>query len=93
MSLMCQADVTPAVFYDPLEDPRRRDGLPIWSTLHACRNFDAIIDWNKNGPRSVRWRDAGSNPSYDPTAPGADEPFSPEEPGRTESAGGHHHSR
>ncbi|KAK0720196.1 hypothetical protein B0H67DRAFT_534499 [Lasiosphaeris hirsuta] len=75
MSLMCSADVTPAVFYDPLEDPRRRDALPNWSSLHTCRNFDAILEWNKNGPRSVRWRDAGPNLAWDPSFPGAEEPF------------------
>ncbi|KAK1975767.1 hypothetical protein LZ30DRAFT_604895 [Colletotrichum cereale] len=86
MSLQCQADVTPALFVDPLENPRRRDALPNWSSMHTCRDFDAILDWNKHGPRSVRWRDAGANPSWDPTFEGADEAFPPE--GVDE---GHHH--
>jgi hypothetical protein len=85
VNLMCSADVTPAVFYDALENPQRRDALPNWSSLHTCRNFDAILEWNKRGPRAVRWRDAGSNPAWDPNAPGADPPFSPE------SDGEHHH--
>ena len=87
MSVMCNADVTPAIFYDNLKDPRRRDGLPIWSTLHTCRDFDAILDWNKNGPRSMRWRDAGMNPAYDPSVKDADKPLSTE-PVAEE---GHHH--
>ncbi|KAK0619659.1 hypothetical protein B0T14DRAFT_430637 [Immersiella caudata] len=91
ISLMCQADVTPALFYDPLEDPRRRDALPDWSSLHTCREFDAILDWNKNGPRSVRWRDAGPNPAWDPDFPGAEEPFEPETTDEDEQKGGHHH--
>ena len=90
IAIMCQADVTPAIFYDPLEDPRRRDGLPNWSTLHTCRDFDAILDWNKHGPRAVRWRDAGSNPSWDPTVPDADEPFGPDVE-KNDSGSSHHH--
>ncbi|KAK0652716.1 hypothetical protein B0T16DRAFT_455058 [Cercophora newfieldiana] len=94
ISLMCQSDVTPALFYDPLENPLRRDALPDWSSLHTCRDFSAILEWNKNGPRSVRWRDAGSNPAWDPSMPGAEEPFEPEGgegDGRHEGPGGHHH--
>ncbi|KAK1950792.1 hypothetical protein LY78DRAFT_664602 [Colletotrichum sublineola] len=86
MNLQCQADVTPALFVDPLNNPLRRDALPNWSSMHTCRDFDAILDWNKHGPRSVRWRDAGANPSWDPTLEGAEEPFPPE--GVEE---GHHH--
>ncbi|KAK2035488.1 hypothetical protein LX32DRAFT_1236 [Colletotrichum zoysiae] len=86
MNLQCQADVTPALFVDPLNNPLRRDALPNWSSMHTCRDFDAILDWNKHGPRAVRWRDAGANPSWDPTLEGAEEPFPPE--GVDE---GHHH--
>ncbi|KAK2052153.1 hypothetical protein LY76DRAFT_671981 [Colletotrichum caudatum] len=86
MNLQCQADVTPALFVDPLNNPLRRDALPNWSSMHTCRDFDAILDWNKHGPRSVRWRDAGPNPSWDPTLDEAEEPFPPE--GVDE---GHHH--
>ncbi|KAK2042649.1 hypothetical protein LZ31DRAFT_500451 [Colletotrichum somersetense] len=86
MNLQCQADVTPALFVDPLDNPLRRDALPNWSSMHTCRDFDAILDWNTHGPRSVRWRDAGANPSWDPTLEGAEEPFPPE--GVDE---GHHH--
>ncbi|KAI8277470.1 Cyclochlorotine biosynthesis protein O [Colletotrichum sp. SAR 10_98] len=53
MNLMCYADVTPALFVDPLSNPLRRDALPNWSSMHTCRDFDAIWDWNKHGPRSV----------------------------------------
>jgi len=92
MQLMCTADVTPALFYDALDNPLRRDGLPDWSSQHTCRDFDAILDWNKNGPRAVRWRDAGSNPVWDPTLAEADPPFPPEHEGGEENhAGGHHH--
>ncbi|KAF5500717.1 Cyclochlorotine biosynthesis protein O [Colletotrichum siamense] len=52
MNLMCYADVTPALFVDPLNNPLRRDALPNWSSMHTCRDFDAILDWNKHGPRS-----------------------------------------
>ncbi|KAI8298365.1 Cyclochlorotine biosynthesis protein O [Colletotrichum sp. SAR11_240] len=52
MNLMCYADVTPALFVDPLSNPLRRDALPNWSSMHTCRDFDAILDWNKHGPRS-----------------------------------------
>ncbi|KAK1994771.1 hypothetical protein LX36DRAFT_583761 [Colletotrichum falcatum] len=86
MNLQCQADVTPALFVDPLDNPLRRDALPKWSSMHTCRDFDAILDWNRHGPRSVRWRDAGANPSWDPSLEGAEEPFPPE--GVDE---GHHH--
>ncbi|KAK6206898.1 hypothetical protein QIS74_13386 [Colletotrichum tabaci] len=86
MNLQCQADVTPALFVDPLNNPLRRDALPNWSSMHTCRDFDAILDWNKHGPRSVRWRDAGANPSWDPALKGAEQPFPPE--GVDE---GHHH--
>ncbi|KAF9871099.1 hypothetical protein CkaCkLH20_11516 [Colletotrichum karsti] len=87
MNLMCYADVTPALFVDPLSNPLRRDALPNWSSMHTCRDFDAILDWNKHGPRSVRWRDAGANPSWDPNLEGAEQPFPSEEHGD----GGHHH--
>ncbi|TDZ30043.1 Cyclochlorotine biosynthesis protein O [Colletotrichum spinosum] len=87
MNLMCYADVTPALFVDPLSNPRRRDALPNWSSMHTCRNFDAILDWNKHGPRSVRWRDAGTNPSWNPDVEDADPPFPPEGHGD----GDHHH--
>ncbi|KAJ3958936.1 hypothetical protein N0V92_004477 [Colletotrichum tropicale] len=88
MNLMCYADVTPALFVDPLSNRLRRDALPNWSSMHTCRDFDAILDWNKHGPRSVRWRDAGANPAWDPNLEGAEQPFPPEE--YTE---GHHHGR
>ncbi|KAH0429205.1 hypothetical protein CcaCcLH18_08557 [Colletotrichum camelliae] len=88
MNLMCYGDVTPALFVDPLSNPLRRDALPNWSSMHTCRDFDAILEWNKNGPRSVRWRDAGANPAWDPDLEGAEQPFPPEE--HTE---GHHHGR
>ncbi|KAF0319787.1 hypothetical protein GQ607_013038 [Colletotrichum asianum] len=52
MNLMCYADVTPALFVDPLSNPLRRDALPNWSSMHTCRDFDAILEWNKHGPRS-----------------------------------------
>ncbi|KAF4484243.1 Cyclochlorotine biosynthesis protein O [Colletotrichum fructicola Nara gc5] len=87
MNLMCYADVTPALFVDPLSNPLRRDALPNWSSMHTCRDFDAILDWNKHGPRSVRWRDAGANPAWDPNLEGAEQPFPPE--GHAEE--GHHH--
>ncbi|KAK0379999.1 hypothetical protein CLIM01_02626 [Colletotrichum limetticola] len=87
MNLQCQGDVTPALFVDPLNNPKRRDALPNWSSMHTCRDFDAILDWNKHGPRSVRWRDAGPNPSWDPSVEGAEPPFPPE--GEKEE---HHHS-
>ncbi|KAF3801243.1 hypothetical protein GCG54_00005397 [Colletotrichum gloeosporioides] len=87
MNLMCYADVTPALFVDPLSNPLRRDALPNWSSMHTCRDFDAILDWNKHGPRSVRWRDAGANPAWDPNLEGAEQPFPPE--GHTDE--GHHH--
>ncbi|KAK9412932.1 hypothetical protein SUNI508_12237 [Seiridium unicorne] len=88
MSLMCTADVTPALFYDPLDKPQRRDALPDWSSQHTCRNFDSILEWNMEGPRSIRWRDAGTNPVWDPSLEGADPPFPPE----TEDDTHHHHS-
>ncbi|KAK0635983.1 hypothetical protein B0T17DRAFT_517807 [Bombardia bombarda] len=53
MNLMCLADVTPALFYDPLDNPKRRDPLPDWLSLHTCRDFDAILDWSKNGRPAV----------------------------------------
>ncbi|KXJ97629.1 hypothetical protein Micbo1qcDRAFT_230231 [Microdochium bolleyi] len=90
LQLTCTADVTPALFYDALDNPLRRDGLPDWSSQHTCRDFDAVLDWNKNGPRAVRWRDAGANPAWDPSLEGADPPF----PAEKESGGGgsgHHH--
>ncbi|KAH9229973.1 hypothetical protein K456DRAFT_1899252 [Colletotrichum gloeosporioides 23] len=87
MNLMCYADVTPALFVDPLSNPLRRDALPNWSSMHTCRDFDAILDWNNHGPRSVRWRDAGANPAWDPNLEGAEQPFPPE--GHAEE--GHHH--
>jgi len=52
-----------------------------------CRDFDAILNCTKNGPRSVRWRDAGPNPAWDPTVPGAEEPLEPEDRGGR----GHYH--
>ncbi|KAL0939909.1 uncharacterized protein CTRU02_206519 [Colletotrichum truncatum] len=87
MNLMCYADVTPALFVDPLSNPLRRDALPNWSSMHTCRDFDAILEWNKHGPRSVRWRDAGANPSWNPDLEGAEQPFPPEGHGD----GDHHH--
>ncbi|KAF6829089.1 hypothetical protein CPLU01_08102 [Colletotrichum plurivorum] len=87
MNLQCQADVTPALFVDPLHNPLRRDALPNWSSMHTCRDFDAILEWNKNGPRSVRWRDAGPNPAWDPSLEGAEEAFPQEGHGGSD----HHH--
>ncbi|KAH8204182.1 hypothetical protein TruAng_001602 [Truncatella angustata] len=87
ISLMCTADVTPALFYDPVDKPQRRDALPDWSSQHTCRDFDAILKWNKEGPRAVRWRDAGPNPSWDSSLEGADPPF----PAESGDDGHHHH--
>ncbi|KAK4083405.1 hypothetical protein Purlil1_10642 [Purpureocillium lilacinum] len=77
-SLMCTADITPYIFYDPLDKPRRRDPLPDWSATHTCRNFDAILRWNKDGPQSIRWRDVGTNPAWNESLEGSDPPFPPE---------------
>ena len=55
---MCTADVTPVTFYDNA-NPDRILPMPDFSTLHTCRNFDAILEWNGNNERSVDWDGVG----------------------------------
>ncbi|KAK8859011.1 Tat pathway signal sequence [Apiospora arundinis] len=66
MSIMCTSDVTPITFYDSEALPGRQYPLPDFSSLHTCRNFDAILEWNKNNPRAVMWEEVGNASTFRP---------------------------
>jgi hypothetical protein len=57
--LMCSADVTPLTFYDALDNPARKLPMPDFSTLHTCRNFDELLEWNANNDRAMKWDEMG----------------------------------
>ncbi|KAK6837006.1 hypothetical protein PG987_007501 [Apiospora arundinis] len=46
--------------------PGRQYPLPDFSSLHTCRNFDAILEWNKNNPRAVMWEEVGNASTFRP---------------------------
>ncbi|KAK8116533.1 uncharacterized protein PG998_004814, partial [Apiospora kogelbergensis] len=66
MSIMCTSDVTPITFYDSEALPGRQYPLPDFSSLHTCRNFDAILEWNKHNPRAVMWEEVGNASTFRP---------------------------
>ena len=57
--IMCDSDVTPVTFYDALSNPTRKLPMPDFSTLHTCRNFDAVLEWNANNDRTIQWDEIG----------------------------------
>lgn len=56
---MCEGDVTPITFYDNVLLPIRKLPMPDFNTLHTCRNFDAILEWNANNERTMQWDEMG----------------------------------
>lgn len=57
--IMCQADVTPITFFNNLHLPSRKLPMPDFNTIHTCRNFDAVLDWNNNNERTIQWDEIG----------------------------------
>lgn len=58
-SIMCNSDVTPITFFDNLLLPERKLPMPDFNTLHTCRNFDEILEWNANNERTLQWDGIG----------------------------------
>ncbi|KAE9372881.1 hypothetical protein N431DRAFT_505168 [Stipitochalara longipes BDJ] len=67
-NLMCYADVTPLVLFDPVRTPSVQLPVPNFSSIHTCRNFDEILDWNNNNPRSLTWEQVGNASTHKPDA-------------------------
>jgi len=57
--IMCDTDVTPVTFYDPLGMSNRKLPMPDFNTLHTCRNFEAVLEWNNNNERAIQWDEIG----------------------------------
>ncbi|KAF3070145.1 hypothetical protein CFAM422_006618 [Trichoderma lentiforme] len=52
-SIMCHADITPAVWHWDYSVPNPIRNKPWLTVLHTCRDFDRIRDWAKK--RKIRW--------------------------------------
>lgn len=63
---MCTADITPITFVDMKAFARRPLPMPDFSTLHTCRDFDAILDWSWKTDRFVEWEDIGNSTTFRP---------------------------
>jgi hypothetical protein len=57
--IKCTSDVTPITFYDNVLLPSRKLPMPDFNTLHTCRNFDEIWEWNGNNERTLQWDEIG----------------------------------
>jgi hypothetical protein len=57
--IMCDCDVTPITFYDPLAMSQRELPMPDFNTLHTCRDFDAVLEWNNHNERMFQWDEIG----------------------------------
>jgi hypothetical protein len=57
--IKCKSDVTPITFFDNVLLPARKLPMPDFNTLHTCRNFDEIWQWNGNNERTLQWDEIG----------------------------------
>lgn len=57
--IQCTGDVTPITFYNNVLVPSRTLPMPDFNTLHTCRNFDDILEWNANNERTMQWDEIG----------------------------------